>query len=494
LISSYGLDLEKEYYPLGIFDNETKAMVIKTQYRLKMIVDFELPGSKNNDSATYEVVLTQSKGIYWFGLIQPHARGIIRVQAIVEDHKHVEPLVAAIRVTGGPEPVAEVIAQVTETADDHPIEVHVASTAAPASTAKPKNTSKPKAESQVDDNAVSTSSKAKDKKSSSARLSMESATEVAADENLGKDSKKRKRSSSIAPVVDAQAVERSKSPESKKPSAKNSRTSAATDLAVDDIGDDIGEADVPVKQARQSKKRRIANPLVDEKYRTLPFPPLNFLPACARIQRPITDLITVQGPQLMVTFPPAVSLAFKDDRLRVRILQMQYPEVMQASSDHPTTTQLQYVTNNEAFPTVNELLYRLENKVSHIADASSIIQSMRNAFEYYFTNNLLYHFEYLVMEDKILDLESRKVKYGDSFGAPFLLRLIVLMIVGVDTLDVLPTSSSSSSSSSPRGSSSSSQRRSAVLEKQNKAMHARLQEILDTLVADLEDNAHLLFY
>lgn len=456
--------IEKEYYPLGIFSSETKDIVIKTQYRLKMMVDLDVNGSKAKDdesmSTAYEVTLTQSKGIYWFGLIQPHVSGILHVQAIVENDHNVIPLNVSIVVTSGAD-------NEDDTVDKYKPEDEVV-----FSPSKSKRHSRVKDDSAIP-NEVSSS---KLKGGEISRRKSESTSSKVTEVNVSIESKKRKRSLSTAPEIETVT----------KKAARESRASREDLRTTISVDEESSEEEIPFK-SRQNKKRRVALPLVDEKYRTLPFPPLNFLPASARIQRPISDLITIKGPQLTVTFPPSVSLAFRDDRLRVHTLQMQYPEVTNASLDQQTATQLQYITNNEAFPSVNELLYRLENKVVHVADSSSIIQSMREAFEYYFASNLLYNFEYLVMEDKLLDLESRKVKYGDSFGAPFLLRLIVLIVVGVDTLEV-PTSSSGS----PR--SSSGLRRNAVLEKQTKATYSRLQDILDILLADLEEYAHLLFY
>lgn len=138
---------------------------------------------------------------------------------------------------------------------------------------------------------------------------------------------------------------------------------------------------------------------------------------------------------------------------------------------------------------------------------------MRNAFEYYFPQVILYKWEYQAISKRIQNMERRKIKFGDSFGAPFLLRFIIMLATGlskvnsshqetagsssVDIDDTIASTNSEPGIDIDEDDSirvKSQKRRQNVQSRHTKVLRNKLQEILEVLLADLDEYAHLIFY
>jgi hypothetical protein len=109
------------------------------------------------------------------------------------------------------------------------------------------------------------------------------------------------------------------------------------------------------------------------------------------------------------------------------------------------------------------------------------------------------------VKQQLNQIKSQRLTFAESCGAIYLLRLLVLVTAGADSLydetssssiGVEHTSSSDASAAAPPGTHvarSSKERRQAVISNKHKIDFYRFQEVIDVCVRELDDAAHIAF-
>lgn len=270
---------------------------------------------------------------------------------------------------------------------------------------------------------------------------------------------------------------------------------------------------VPGGGPRLSQKSRIERPLSSQMFSNQ---------SDAPSRTPQSAAAKVKGPILEITIPAALVIALLDDRARVD------SEVLGPIKACKTSDVLEESATKLSL-TVSELLNKVQQRAKHsIADCDVVILRVRQLFECLFESCILYVPERLSHKQKIQQLKAEKQNFADYFGGIYLLRLLVLIVTGADSIypqssdsvrmedtaphDVTSTSvssaldetvsgvydvsgtESSTAVSSPTGISQSSKlRRSAVMNKHHKNEFYKFQEVIDCALRELDESAHVIF-
>lgn len=234
--------------------------------------------------------------------------------------------------------------------------------------------------------------------------------------------------------------------------------------------------------------------------KTLPYP-LYALPCKGRLNRSMKGT-HLNGAVMQVNLPPSLVTASLDDKSC---------EETSVGIIHNTIESLQ------SSPTVNELFARVQVRCRTIIEAQSVINLFKQSFEYLFEDNVLYANEKRRFKKALSLCCTKSVCYGDVFGAKYLLRFIILVVLGSDAeqqrMEVAKIASSSrdgihrsssrikdsdahgddndSDSASP--SKLSQMRRSAIIDRQVKTKFYQMEQVINEVIKELDESSHYLF-
>jgi hypothetical protein len=242
------------------------------------------------------------------------------------------------------------------------------------------------------------------------------------------------------------------------------------------------------------------------------------------------QIMKVKGPILEIALPVSLTIALLDDRARVDSDAMGCSKIekdLSSIQDPQLSTSL----------SVTDLLNKVQQRAKHvIADCELIILRIRQLFECLFETSILYSTERTAMKVQLSQMRADRLNYADNFGGIYLLRLLVLIVTGADSIyppstDVIgyddiehleagvttavsssssiaesnfpstdvvhitnPTNTNASSVASLSVTSQSSKsRRSAVMNKHHKMEFYKFQEVIDCALKELDESAHTIF-
>jgi hypothetical protein len=135
-------------------------------------------------------------------------------------------------------------------------------------------------------------------------------------------------------------------------------------------------------------------------------------------------------------------------------------------------------------------------KAKGIPDCEATVLRLRQLFECLFEASVLYSAERkdAAVKQQLSQFRSQRVTYAESCGAVYLLRLLVLVTTGADTLQYDDDADHGEGDRNKRTQAASSkERRKAVKENKYKSEFYHLQEVLDVCVRELDDVAHTAF-
>ena len=243
------------------------------------------------------------------------------------------------------------------------------------------------------------------------------------------------------------------------------------------------------------------------------------------------QIIKVKGPILEIALPVSLTVALLDDRARVD------SGAMGCSKNEKDLSSIQEPRLSTSL-SVADLLNKVQQRAKHvIADCELIIIRIRQLFECLFETSILYSYERTAMKGQLSQMRADKLNYADNFGGIYLLRLLILIVTGADSIyppvtDTIGsedtdhcesgTASGASSSSSNTEinslpvdavhtsnppnvsnsnvassvtvtSQSSKSRRSAVMNKHHKMEFYKFQEVVDCALKELDESAHTVF-
>jgi hypothetical protein len=237
-----------------------------------------------------------------------------------------------------------------------------------------------------------------------------------------------------------------------------------------------------------------------------------------------SNITRVKGPMLEIILPVSLAVALLDDRAHID------SEIMGSKKED---TSMGSKSQAMVPISVSELLTKVQQRAKHnIGECEILILRLRQLFECLFESSILYSSERSAMKQHLASLKAQNITYADSFGGIYLLRLLVLVVTGADSIyplstdldtageetsglkdqpvneeesssDALMNSSSSIdmnndidkpvSSSSSNTSQSSQQRRIAVQIKHRNNEFYKFQEVLNCALKELEESAHTIF-
>ena len=251
------------------------------------------------------------------------------------------------------------------------------------------------------------------------------------------------------------------------------------------------------------------------------------------------SLLRVKGPILEISLSSSLTIAMLDDRARVDsgIAGMPYLACTSVS------TEIDCFDSSKSQPmiqlTVSELLNKIQLRAKHsIAECDVLILRFRQLFECLFETSILYSTERAAMKKDIAAIKAQKSSFADNYGGIYLLRLLILIVTGTDSLHPKPIDTNNSSgrggevlgsdpllivnenaSSSDKNciannslhnepvlvpgtvpdllphniSKSSKLRRSAIIDKHQKNEFYKFQELVDLALKELDESAHMIF-
>lgn len=464
----------KQWHPVGLFDVDGKLVISKNSLTMEIS---NIPPQKENIKQTpYSVSAMATKGVYWFAVISVFVGGIITYKFTSSD---ADSLFHRTEIIG------------SEISDSS------RSKAEASNAALPKKTS-----------STPSSTKEKQKKASS-EIAKETDTKSC---NLDKSKKSR---SAIA---------------SKQEDSKAKRILTSMDLASacgvsgSNRLNGIGRQGSPVPGGglKLSYKSRI------ERSAQLITPKVN---EDMDHKFSAQSLVRVRGPILEIALPPSLTVALLDDRARIDsgitgVYNLPYSSVSTETDSSSSSS-----SQTMAPSTVADLLNKIQLRAKHsIAECDVLILRLRQLFECLFESSILYSIERKEMKQEIEAIKAQKSSFADSYGGIYLLRLIVLIVAGADSIyptskesagsgltDVAEESSSSSTERSKTGnllydpidndhvlstsshssphniSQNSKSRRSAIINKHQKNEFYKFQELIDCVLKELDESAHIIF-
>lgn len=239
-----------------------------------------------------------------------------------------------------------------------------------------------------------------------------------------------------------------------------------------------------------------------------------------------SNITRVKGPMLEIVLPVSLTVALLDDRARI-------DSDIIGSKKHDNISG----SKSQAMVpiTVSELLTKVQQRAKHqIGECETLILRLRQLFECLFESSILYSSERIAMKQQLATLKAQNITYADSFCGIYLLRLIVLVVTGADSIYPLSTDLEASSeeifseivpedlpiiegestsnienlmnssaidinnavekpSTSSNISQSSQQRRIAVQNKHINNEFYKFQEVLNCALKELEESTHIIF-
>lgn len=242
------------------------------------------------------------------------------------------------------------------------------------------------------------------------------------------------------------------------------------------------------------------------------------------------QIMKVKGPILEIALPVSLTIALLDDRARVDSV------AVGCSKNEKDLSSIQDPRQSTSL-SVTDLLNKVQQRAKHvIADCDLIILRIRQLFECLFETSILYSTERSALKVQLGQMRADRLNYADNFGGIYLLRLLVLIVTGADSIYPPPTDvigsdeiehfeagvtaavSSSSSTTELHNSStdvvhitnptntntssaaslsvtsqSSKSRRSAVMNKHHKMEFYKFQEVIDCALKELDESAHTIF-
>ena len=213
-----------------------------------------------------------------------------------------------------------------------------------------------------------------------------------------------------------------------------------------------------------------------------------------RIERsyPGVSSVSVRGTILEIkALPSSLLTALLDDQTRV-VTKSSTPLLIRINPMHSALSTSEVLTR---------VLTRAKTK--GIPDCENPILRLRQLFEYLFEGSILYAEEKadINVKQQLNQIKSQRLTFAESCGAIYLLRLLVLVTAGADSLydetsSIGVESTSSVDAATAPGTHvarSSKERRQAVISNKHKMDFYRFQEVIDVCIRELDDAAHIAF-
>lgn len=136
------------------------------------------------------------------------------------------------------------------------------------------------------------------------------------------------------------------------------------------------------------------------------------------LNRPM-DSMDLSGQLFQFTIPSNLVLALLDDQARVDIY-----------STETSTTKYTSIRNQ---PSVHEILLRVQESIAKIGKRCDdyVFDHLQSCFELEFENSLLYKEETLWIQKELQQCKEEKIPFLSAYGAVYLLRFVVFLIVNV---------------------------------------------------------------
>jgi hypothetical protein len=238
-----------------------------------------------------------------------------------------------------------------------------------------------------------------------------------------------------------------------------------------------------------------------------------------RIEQPVGSVggrgvsVVIKGPLFEVRLPLVLVRAVLDDKATNAGRVLEYNNelsTLQEADGAPSGGKAKgaFLPCNLCHPTAGELFQSLQeralDKIGSVGGhVESCVDTLRQLFEYFLEDHLLYPAERLAFRNRINLMRSQRLPFADEFGVYHFLRLLVLVISGAEIVGVAGEGSSSSKQGGGQ------QQDSAVnaitnyftvasnlkgSAKQSKNVHSKMQDVLDLAIVLLDEQAHVLFY
>ena len=198
--------------------------------------------------------------------------------------------------------------------------------------------------------------------------------------------------------------------------------------------------------------------------------------------------MSVRGTILEIkALPSSLLTALLDDQTRV-VTKSSTPLLIRINPMHSALSTSEVLTR---------VLTRAKTK--GIPDCENPILRLRQLFEYLFEGSILYAEEKadINVKQQLNQIKSQRLTFAESCGAIYLLRLLVLVTAGADSLydetSSIGVESTSSVDAATHVARSSKERRQAVISNKHKMDFYRFQEVIDVCIRELDDAAHIAF-
>jgi len=233
--------------------------------------------------------------------------------------------------------------------------------------------------------------------------------------------------------------------------------------------------------------------------------------AVQRIERPNIASLQLHGSVLKLSLPPALVTALLDDKSNVSLL-LSASVKMTKNEKMNRNQELLEVIEKYNSPSVHDILFKLEKETkSTIGGGTEIFRTLRLAFESYLEKTVLYEVEKEseIYGRKIEQLKLQKRCLSTGFGAIFLLRFLVFLAVGIDAAELEMSAAENENTQQIENeeedkdkdktnaadghAQSSMSRRRTLTYKHVTGAGAKMQEVVQYILKDLEKCAHFLF-
>jgi hypothetical protein len=241
----------------------------------------------------------------------------------------------------------------------------------------------------------------------------------------------------------------------------------------------------------------------------LPMPKHVTLNSMTRIEPPVGSVrggdtvVLIKGPLFEMRLPLLVVRAVLDDKATNAGRVLEYNRavsIFQEANGSRSGGKAKgaCVPCNLRHPTAGELfqslLARALNQIRGVSrDIENCVDTLRQLFEYFLEDHLLYPAERQAFRNRINLMRSQGSPFADEFGVYHFLRLILFVISGTPIVGVAGSETSSSKQGGGQ------QKKDLVVnaigtEITGKNMHSQMREVLDLAILLLDEQAHVLFY
>lgn len=472
----------KRYHPFSLINSEGNhchKKDIKLQLKLELLENASNPNIPLPEPTLTVATSSGTSECYWFSVVRPHVAGRYRFEIFGVKDAPVEPLIWEMIVTDStprlppPSPPIQV-SSVTLAVPIIPI-----STSSPATTQELTVTNEDFAGSNIGDiSSIATvtevidhenSVKAETENLNTAIISVLPA-KLSSPSTLEPSVLNSSEPSTTAEFADTEATSTKKAPIAIPPptdkiiikslfkAPRNVSVTAAISKPPPNFSKSTSDKETPIvmsKQKSQSssspgsilspdyylsgKKENGRNLSVSERLVLNPFPAPDVIAdgAYKKIVRPGVSELKLDGLVIKLTIPPALVVALLDDKSRVSMYQTEATH-SHIPSPHRRAfnEELAKQTLRYSQPTVHEILFKVQKDTKTIVDGVETFRLLRHAFEYYFDRCVLYAVERTdeVYGDILKQLRQSKKSCSGSFGAIFLLRFIVFLASGLESV------------------------------------------------------------